>query len=199
MKKLTIAITVIIACVCTLGAGTAYAQFGIRGGIGTDLSGGIAYGVGANYLIAANTNFLELGLSFFGGQFKETTDEGIHTYEEKTDVVVIGMMANYLAGYQPRGSKAFFVAGIGLGSISMDWEESSNTDTSLGTPIAGGGSMQSESGSGGGIIFNLGGGYSFSSPLDLRFEVPIFVTFAAPDRASSVIPTFILTAGYRFN
>ncbi len=173
-------------------------RFGVRVGIGTDLSGGIAYGFGLNYLIPAATNYAELGVVFFGGTFKETTEEGIHVYEETTDVVIIAMSANLLINYAPRSGNAYFIAGVGLGSISAEWEETSSTDGSLGTPLPGGGSKDSDDGSGGGFLFNLGVGKTFSSPLDLRLEIPIMISFAAPGEASSVIPLFSLTAGFRF-
>ena len=36
------------------------AKIGIRGGVGTDISGGLAYGIGGNYLIDLQSNALEL-------------------------------------------------------------------------------------------------------------------------------------------
>ncbi len=173
-------------------------RIGLRGGVGTDINLGLAYGGGANYLITTPNNSLELGLLFFGGSFDETTEEGIHTYDESTDIFVFGVMANYLIGYNPDASRSFFIAGIGLASISIDWEERSKTDESLGTLLPGGGSMQAEDGSGGGTVFNLGIGKTFSGNFDLRAEVPVIVSFSAPGSASAVIPTFIVTAGIRF-
>jgi hypothetical protein len=55
--------------------------------------------------------------------------------------------------------------------------------------------MQSADGSTGGVIFDLGLGMTFSSPFDLRFEVPILVPFV---EVIGVVPLFMLTAGYRF-
>ena len=48
-----------------LGAGVAQAGSGIglRAGIGTDISGGIAYGFGGNYLIPLSTNSVEVGIA----------------------------------------------------------------------------------------------------------------------------------------
>lgn len=183
-------------------AGTASGQttpkIGIRGGIGTDINLGLAYGLGGNFVIGFPENSLELGVLFFGGSFEEKTDEGIHTYEEKTDLIVFGLVANYLLGYTLRQPGLFLVTGIGLASINVEWEERSATDVSLGTPLPGGGSMQSEDGTAGGTVFNLGIGRSFSSGLDIRAELPVIVTFAPPGGASSVVPTLIATLGYRF-
>lgn len=173
-------------------------RVGVRGGIGTDINLGLAYGIGGNYLINLERNAVELGVVLFGGSFEETSDNGFNEYEETTDVFVFGMMANYLINYTPRQSGTFFVAGFGLGSVNVEWEERSTTDVSLGTPLPGGGSMQSEDGSAGGTVFNLGIGQSFESGFDIRLELPVIMTFSAPGDASSVTPTLILTAGMRF-
>ncbi len=189
------------AAVMILMAGSVNAQsnaFGIRAGLGTDISLGLAYGVGINYVLVYPQSSLELGVIYFGGSFDETTDEGIHTYEETTDLGVFGFMVNYLINYQPRKAGMFYIAGIGLASVYMEWEERSSTDESLGTPLPGGGSIQSEEGSGAGMTFNFGIGGIFSSGVDIRLELPFILTFAAPGGASSVIPTLIVTLGYRF-
>jgi len=180
MQKSTCYSAVIILMLLIAGAvsGQTLPKIGIRGGVGTDINLGLAYGFGGNFLINFPNNSLELGVVLFGGSFDETSEEGIHTYEETTDLFVFGVLANYLIGYTPRQSGLFFGTGIGLASISMEWEERSDTDTSLGTPLPGGGSLQAEDGAGGGMVFNLGIGGSFSSGLDLRAELPIIVTFA---------------------
>jgi len=173
-------------------------KVGIRAGVGTDINLGVAYGVGANYLISLPQNSLELGVVIFGGSFDETTDEGIHTYEETTDIFVFGLLGNYLIDYTPNEPGSFFVVGFGLASINVEWEERSDTDESLGTLLPDGGSMQSDDGSVGGTVFNLGFGMSFTGGFDVRAEVPVIVSFGSPGEASSVIPTLIVTAGLRF-
>ena len=167
--------------------------FGIRAGIGTDITFGIAYGAGFNYRLQEN---MELGLILFGGKFTETSDNGFNIYEETTNIFAVGAQANWLFGHQPDETKVFFIAGTGLAYISYEWQESSATDTSLGTPLPGGGSMQSENGGTGGVIFNVGLGFTFSSPFDLRFEVPLMIPFGIEN--VGVVPLFMLTAGYRF-
>jgi len=173
-------------------------KIGLRAGVGTDINLGLAYGVGANYLLSFPQNSLELGVILFGGSFDETTDEGMHTYDETTDLFVFGLLANYLIGYTPNQPGTFFITGIGLASINMEWEERSKTDESLGTPLPGGGSMQSVDGSAGGTVFNLGFGRSFTNGFDVRAELPVIVSFSAPGEASAVIPSLIVTAGIRF-
>lgn len=173
-------------------------RIGIRGGVGTDVNLGLAYGAGVNYLIDKQANALEVGVLLFGGSFDEESTEGMHTYEETTDIFVFGMMANYLIDYSRDDPGLYYIAGIGLGSINVEWEERSKTDVSLGPLLPGGGSMQSADGSSGGTVFNLGIGKLFNRSFDVRAEIPVIVTFASVGGASSVVPTLILTAGYRF-
>ena len=110
-------------------------------GLGQTSAGELAYGIGGNYLIDLQSNALELGILFFSGSFEEESTEGIHICKEKTDTIVFGMMANYLINYSPGKPRLFFVAGIGLGSINVEWEERSPTDESLGALLPGGGSI----------------------------------------------------------
>ena len=46
-----------------------------------------------------------------------------------------------------------------------------------------------------GRVLEIGIGYTFSSPFDLRFEVPLLIPFA---EVTGVVPLFMLTAGFRF-
>ena len=108
------------------------------------------------------------------------------------------MMANYLTNYTPNLPGTYFVVGIGLAAVDIEWEESSATDISLGTLLPDGGSMQTADGSVGGSVFNLGVGQTFAGGLDIRVELPVIVSFSAPGDASAVIPLFTVTAGMRF-
>jgi hypothetical protein len=140
-------------------------RFGIRGGVGTDISGGLVFGGSLNYLLPTYSNPFEIGLVVFGGSFEETTEE-FHTYVEKTDILVIGLSGNYLINYNQSSQGLFFLVGTGLAFIDVTWEESSDTDESLGPPLPGGGSIQSDEGSSFGFIFDLGIGYKFSNNVD---------------------------------
>ncbi len=198
-KSLWCTITVMmILLITTTVIGQTTPKIGIRGGVGTDINLGLAYGLGGNYLMIYPNNCLELGVLIFGGSFEEKSDEGFHTYEEKTSITLFGFMANYLIGYAPLQRGRFFIAGVGLANINVEWEEKSETDESLGTFLPGGGSMQSEEGSTGGMVFNLGIGNGFSSGWDIRVELPVIMTFSAPGEAAGVVPTLIVTLGYRF-
>jgi len=170
---------------------------GVRFGIGTDITGGIAYGGQLNYTLYQNLNAFELGLALFGGKFEESSEEYGNTYDETTKIFVIGAMANYLFRYSMDLSGPYFVAGVGVGAISVEWEERSQGDFSLGTPIPGG-SMQSDDGTTAGLIINVGIGHRFTEMFDLRFQVPTFFISGTDYRDGKTVPTFTLTAGFLF-
>ena len=172
-------------------------SIGIRAGIGTDINLGLAYGGGINYLLDLNDNAVEIGIVIFGGHSEETTVE-FNTYNEKTDVLVFGVLSNYLFGYKLKKPGLFGVIGLGFAAISVEWEESSPNDISLGTPLPGGGSKQSVDATGAGSVFNLGFGIAFKGSFDVRVEVPVIFIFDAPGDAAAIVPTFMLTAGYHF-
>jgi len=171
---------------------------GVRAGVGTDINLGLAYGAEVNYAKYLGRDAFEISLGVYASHSEEESDEGIHTYNEETDVMVIGALVNYLFLYSFDEPGPYFVVGIGFGAVSIDWEERSDTDTSLGPLLPGGGSMQTADGSSGGTIINFGIGHRFNKQLDLRAQLPTFFVFSAPGEATSVVPTFTITVGYRF-
>lgn len=173
-------------------------NIGLRGGLGMDISGGLAYGLGANYQLEVAGIVTELGIHFYGSSSKVDKTTGPNSYTETTNLLVFGCLANYLLNYSVNNPGLFFVGGVGLAAINVDWTESSPTDTSLGTPLPGGGSKQNVTALAGGSVINLGLGYLFEGGFDLRFEVPTIFVFGAPGNAATVVPTFTLTGGYRF-
>jgi hypothetical protein len=74
------------------------------------------------------------------GKFKETSSNGFNEYDETTEVTAFAAMANYLYGYDMGERGGYFVAGFALAYLGVYWEERSDTDSSLGTPLPGGGS-----------------------------------------------------------
>jgi hypothetical protein len=172
-------------------------SWGIRGGIGTDISGGIAFGGGVNYMFPSATNWTEIGPVFYISNSTETSDNGFNTYEEETNLTVFGVLANLLINYNALSSGGFFLVGAGAAAISVEWEERSDTDTSLGEPY-GSGSKQSEDGTAGGLVLNFGAGYKFEGQVDIRAELPIIIIAGAPGEVSSVVPTLTATVGIRF-
>lgn len=194
MKKLFTLLLLTLLFIPSLYYGQTHeGSFGIRGGLGTDINGGLGYGLGINYLFP--NSYFELGAVLFGHSSEETTVD-YNTYNEKTDLVVFGIMGNYLFGYKYKQPGFYGIVGFGFAAISVDWEESSPDDSSLGTPLPDGGSKQSESGTGGGTVINAGVGYSFGQ-LSLRGEFPIIISFSDYG-SSSVIPTVMVTLGYNF-
>jgi hypothetical protein len=198
-RILQVCASTVLLALCALAAHSATPSgVGVRAGAGTDISGGVAYGGGVNYLYSQDgSGAWELGLVGYGGKFEETTVE-MNTYVEKTTVAAFGVLVNRLVKYKPGMRGPFTVFGLGAGVTSVSWEERSATDITLGTRLASGGSMQSADGTGGGILFNLGVGYVFGGPVDLRLEVPIIINSNAPGNSSSVIPALTLTAGMRY-
>jgi len=180
--------------------GSALAQdgAGLRAGLGTDISGGIAYGMTLTYSRLLPVNAWEFGFSIYGGSFEEDSDNGFNDYHEETDVRVFAVMANHMWGYAKGAKTTYMMVGGGAGVFSVDWLEQSPNDTSLGTPFGANGSQQSEEGSSAGTLLNLGVGHRFTNQFDMRLETPVFFIFSAPGEATAVAPTITLTAGYRF-
>jgi hypothetical protein len=171
-------------------------KIGVRGGL--DINLGLAFGVGGNYLLDMGESPLELGAVIYYSHSTETSNNGFNDYHETTDVTVFGMLANYLMGYELGKPGMFLLAGFGLGMMNVYWEEWSPTDESLGELLPDGGSRMEDDGVAAGSVFNLGGGMAFSNGADLRFEIPVILVFGEYGEASSVVPTFTITAGMRF-
>lgn len=177
---------------------------GIRLGAGADITGGVAYGGQLDYTIERETNAFELGLVVFMGTITEDSDNGYdpsslyyHEYHEETDVLVVAAIANYLIHYAAELSGPYFVLGAGFGAFSLEWTETSATDTSLGMPF-GAGSMQSEDGTAAGALVNFGIGTRINEKFDLRLQVPTFFIPAGDVRDGGIVPTLTITAGLKF-
>ena len=171
---------------------------GIRGGVGMDLSGGLAFGGGFSYTKPIEHNALELSMMLYAGSSEEDSNNGFNDYHEETKLKVFVVTANYFMGYGNPSSAVFLIAGFGAGGFSVEWSEESATDTSLGIPLPGGGSRSEEDGSSGGTLFNLGIGRRVNEKFDIRLESTNFLIFSAPGEASAVVPTLTLTAALRF-
>jgi hypothetical protein len=171
---------------------------GMRAGLGTDITGGVAYGVQLDYTLDKREDAFEFGLALFGGEFTEDSDSGYHSYHEETTVVVFGAIANYLFRYSSPSGGPYFMLGGGVGAFSVEWTESSDTDSSLGPPLPGGGSSQSEEGTAGGVLLNFGIGTRFNDKWDLRAAIPTFFISGGDERGSAVVPTLTVTAGVKF-
>jgi hypothetical protein len=190
-------IFIVFVCPLTIFA-SELPKIGVRGGLGTDINLGLAFGGGVNYMLDVGDSPLELGAVLYYSHSTETSNNGFNDYHETTDVTVFGMLANYLMGYKVGTPGMFVLGGFGLGVMNVSWEEWSPTDESLGELLPGGGSRQDAGGVAAGSVLNLGGGMAFSNGADIRFEIPVILVFGDYGEASTVVPTFTITAGMRF-
>jgi hypothetical protein len=71
-------------------------------------------------------------------------------------ILVFTLFANYMINYNNQSAGLFFLVGSGLGYIDIGWEERSESDESLGTPLPDGGSRHIEKGSSIGFILDFG-------------------------------------------
>lgn len=192
----------LLACLELLLVSPAVAQSvgraGARIGVGTDISGGVAFGGQIDYTLLQGDNSVELGLAFFGGTFEEDSNNGTNDYHEQSDILVVAGIGNYLLGHGAAAGGPYFVVGAGVGAFSIEWREESPTDTSLGSALPGGGSFQEEDGSAAGLILNVGIGHRFSEKFDLRAQLPTFFIGGGENRADQVVPTLTVTAGIAF-
>ena len=193
----------LLACLTMIVVSAASAQeksgsAGARFGVGTDINGGLAYGGQLDYTLNQGSNALELGFSACGGKFEEDSDNGFNEYHEETTILVFGAIANYLFRYSLDTGGPYFLTGAGFGAFAVKWEESSETDSTLGTLLPGGGSMQSEEETTGGFIINFGIGHRFSEKFDLRAQIPTFFISGGVEREAKVVPTITITAGFKF-
>ena len=179
-------------------AAHAQGRAGLRIGAGADISGGVAYGGQLDYTLFQGDNSFELGVVGFGGKFEEDSNNGFNDYHEETNILVIGAMANYLLRHSMEVNGPYFVAGVGVGGFTVEWREESPTDTSLGSPLSGGGSFQEEDGTVAGLILNFGIGHRFNEQVDLRAQVPTFFISGTDARDAQVVPTFTVTVGIGF-
>jgi len=173
-------------------------KIGIRGGIGTNTSGGILGGGSLSYLVPTYPNPFEIGFLVLSGSIEDKTQD-THTYIARTDILATSLFANYLFNYNYSPQRLFLIIGAGIAFIDVMWERSSETDDSLGKPLPDGGSTQSDEGGRFGILFQFGLGYKFSNTVDTRIEVPILYINNPPGQASSIATTFMFSLGVRFN
>ena len=171
---------------------------GIHAGIGTDIGLGLGLGVKASFFpLGVDNTPLEVGPEFFYSRTVDKSTEGGNDYTETTRLIIFGVLANYLFRYSYRENRTYFIVGAGFAVMSVDWEETSPDDISLGTPW-GTGSMQSAETTTGGSVLNVGVGRSFRNGLDIRLETPVIIIFSPPGGATGISPTVTIMAGYRF-
>ena len=164
---------------------------------GTDISLGIGYGAGLRFVKRSGADAMEFGPDFFYAHSEETTND-FHQYTDKTTLTIFAARVNWLKDYAPRSRNLYWIYGVGAAAINVVWEETSPTDSSLGTPLAGGGSKMSDEGTAFGMIFNLGVGKPLSDNMDFRFEMPVIYIPGTIGKAATFVPTLTAGLGFRF-
>ena len=199
MRRLAVG-TLLFASATAHAGGGRGAGIGVHAAVGTDVTLGLAVGAGVTWLLGGVVSgaATELGGQIFHARSSESSTEGVHRYDEKTEITVLAIRANFLFRYAPRTSGTFFALGTGAAAVSASWEERSPTDTSLGTPLPGGGSMQDSDGTVGGLILSAGIGRTFGSGLEARLDLPVLYLVSAVGGAPSLVPTVTASLGYRF-
>jgi len=176
--------------------------FGARLSIGTDITLGIGFGVGAFYILAPSryggTNW-DLGFDiYYANVTEEETDSEGTKFEDNTKVVVFALRSNGLFNYHPKRTGVYFVAGAGIVFANIDWEE----NITYYEPYLPHTERWSDDVFAVGNVLNLGVGMTFGGGLEARFETPLLIFYSAPGHASrsagSVAPTFTLSLLYRF-
>ena len=175
--------------------------FGARLGIGTDITLGIGFGVGAFYVLAPSpysSPIWDLGADIYYASVSEEEKELNINYEDNTKVLVFALRSNALFNYHPRKTRVYFVAGAGIVFANIDWEE----NITYYEPYLPHTERWSDDVFAVGNVLNLGVGMTFGGGLEARFETPLLIFYSAPGHASrsagSVAPTFTLSLLYRF-
>jgi hypothetical protein len=196
-KKFLISLITFLGLVAGIYAVEPGYNFAIRGGAGTDVTLGLGYGIGGRYYVKSSGGSLpgmEVGPDIFIHHSSETSTDGTHDYTETTDLRIFAIRINFLYNFNPGASGFYTLWGAGVAGVSMQWVETSPTDTSLGTAY-GSGSKQDSSGTVGMAIFNVGMGVTFGNGFDLRMELPMM--YLGGD-VPMFIPTLTVMAGKSF-
>ena len=160
-------------------------------GAGTDASLGLALGGEYQLMLSDTLPNLRVGPSLYFNRWTETTEE-FHTYEEESTTFIFGVAANY---YSTTADPTLsFIGGGGIAFMLNDWQETSETDSSIG-PLIDGFYTDEEEASGASIYLNVGVSKLLSESFALELNVPLFFiptpvgTLIAPAlTVSAVIP-----------
>ncbi len=175
--------------------------FGIRGIVGTDISLGLAFGLGASYarIPRYGSTCLELGVDFlYSGLTEEERIQGWNYVEddvEETTLLIFSLRLNGLFNYNPGKPGIYFIAGSGVVVASYDFEETETYNYVEGY-------VQIFRNTDDGVVFgnvlNLGIGASFGGGLESRLETPLLIFYSEYGNAAAFAPTFTLSLLYRF-
>jgi len=185
---------------------TNYSGFGIRGGLGTDITFSLGFGAGA-FFVAAPTPYSsscwDLGLDiYYANVSEEETDSEGNKFVDKTELVVFALRSNGLFNYYPKRTGIYFIAGGGFVFSNVSLEETITYDYSRYGYLPP--EHWSAEGFTAGNVLNLGIGATLGSGAEARFETPFLIFYSVPGggyynrSASSIVPTFTLSFLYRF-
>lgn len=175
--------------------------FGLRFGLGTDITLGFGFGLGAFYVRApspySSTN-LDIGLDiYYANVSEDEVDYEGTKFEDNTKLLVFALRANGLFNYHPRKMGVYFVAGAGIVAASVSWKETITYGPIYGNVIE----PYSADAFALGNVLNLGVGLTFGSGMEARFETPLLIFYSTPGHGSrsagSIAPTFTLSVLYR--
>jgi len=179
-------------------SGLNHSGFGIRGGIGTDITGGLGFGVGAFY-IPSSSNW-DLGLDIYYANISETETGTDVKRNDNTKLLVFAFRSNYLINYNPKKSGVYFLAGAGFVLSSVSWKETITYDPIRYPNI--GPEHWSDDALSFGNVLNLGVGLKLGGGLETRLETPLLIFYGTPghgsQNAGTIAPTFTLNLLYRF-
>ncbi len=160
-------------------------SFLIRGGVGTDITGGLGFGGGLGFVWTPSfsSTGMEFGVDYFFHSSEEDNDSG---NKEKTELGIFTGRVNWLWNYDPGQGSVYFITGVGFVVASIDWrEDGPNYRDSFDATSAGN-------------VINLGGGWQSPAGFGVRIETPLLF-FYNTGSASAFVPTFVLSLVYRFN
>lgn len=193
MRRMFLGLAVFVAMAGAPAAAQDPPGFSARVGVGTDINLGLAVGGGAGYLVDfAGLPPVEFGIDLYYYHGTETSREqvgpSLNTYNDTTTLVVYAVTANFLHAYAPRTKGFYYLTGLGVGAVSVDWIHQSADDPSY-----------NDSGdyTGAGLLVNLGLSYAFGSGFELRLQAPILV-FDGPLDQVGFAPMLNAAAVLRF-
>jgi hypothetical protein len=185
-KMKLIPIVVVIICICFPVGAQSLSGFGVHGGIGTDISLGLGFGGGANYVLQADWLAYEFGIDIYYAHSDVSAPDGPmnYIYRDVTTTIFYAAAFNMLFNYLPKSAGFYFIVGTGAGAANVDWVGSSTDDPTY---------NDSWNRTLGGTLVNFGAGYTFGNGIELRLQAPILIIFDGP-----LAPLLNLSAGYRF-
>jgi hypothetical protein len=164
-----------------------------RAGLGTDINLGIAVGGGLGYLMEfPSLPPVDFGFDFYYSHSVANSQEMVGTslndYKDTSTLMVYAVSANLLYKYRPGARGFYFITGMGVGAVSVDWIHDSPQDASY---------RDSGKYTAAGLLVNLGAAYAFGTGLELRLAAPILV-FNGPLGSVGFAPMLNLAAAMRF-